>query len=515
MDFTMKKTNSVLIVDDEKINILALTHILNPAYNVYVSRNGQDAIAAAHEYLPDIILLDVMMPGMDGYAVIEELKGSEATRDIPVIFITGLHSTEDEKKCLSLGAVDYISKPFHSSIVELRVHNQIELINQMRELVAKELAIQSNRAKSDFLSRMSHEMRTPMNAVVGMTYLARNTGDVHKKDEFLKKADAASRDLMRLIDGVLDIIEIGNDELTLDCAEFGFETSLWELLGEMDTEIGAKQHSVSVNLDPAIPEKLYGDKKRLFQVISALFSNAVKFTPEHGGIELKASVAEIINETLTLQVEVIDNGPGISRDQQADLFTLFEQADGGANRKFGGIGSGLYIAKHIAEMMGGGIRVESEPDKGARFIITAALKTTGLFVNNDDFSFSGKTALFADDIEINREIGVAMLEDTQINVECAESGREVLDKFASNPDKYDIIIMDINMPGMCGVEATRHIRGLETPKGKQIPIVAMTANVLPEEVAGYMEAGMDEHIGKPVDYDVLMRVLDKHLRDSA
>jgi len=509
------KTNSVLIVDDEKTNILALTHILSPVYDIYVSRDGQDAIDAAHEYLPDIVLLDVLMPGMDGYAVIEKLKDSEATREIPVIFITGLRGVEDEKKGLSLGAVDYISKPFHTSIVELRVHNQIKLVNQMRELLAKELAIQSNRAKSEFLSRMSHEMRTPMNAVTGMTHLARNTGDMYKKDEYLEKAEAASRDLMRLIDSVLDVTGIGNDDLTLDCAEFSFEAALQELLDGMDAEIKAKQHSVSVDLDPAMPEKLIGDKKRLFQVISALLSNAVKFTPKQGDIGLGASVAEVINETLTLQVEVIDNGPGIPRDQQTDIFALFEQADGGANRKFGGVGSGLYIARHIAVMMGGGIKVESEPDKGARFVFTAVLKTTEFRESNNEFSFSGKTALFADDVEINREIGIAMLEDTQIDVECAGNGREVLDKFASNPDKYDIILMDINMPEMCGVEATRHIRGLETPKGRQIPIIAMTANVLPEEVAGYMEAGMDEHIGKPVDFDILMRVLDKHLRESA
>ena len=511
----MEKINSVLIVDDEKSNILALTHILGKEYNVYVSRDGHDAIDAAHEYLPDLILLDVLMPGMDGYAVIEELKSSETTREIPVIFITGLRSAEDEKKGLSLGAVDYISKPFHTSIVELRVHNQIKLIEQMRELLAKELAIQSNRAKSEFLSRMSHEMRTPMNAVIGMTHLARNTADVYKKDEYLEKADAASRDLMRLIDDVLDITEIGNDELTLECAEFCFEAALQELLGAMDAEIGAKEHSVSVKLDPAMPEKLIGDKKRLIQVISALLSNAVKFTPKQGRIGLCASVAEVKNETLTLQVEVIDNGIGISRDQQNDLFTLFEQADGGISRKFGGIGSGLYIAKHLLGMMGGRIKVESEPDKGVRFVFTAALKTTEPCENNSGFSFSGKTALFADDVEINREIGVAMLEDKQIDVECAENGREVLDKFVSNPDKYDIIIMDINMPEMCGIEATRLIRGLETPKGRQIPIIAMTANVLPEEVAGYMEAGMDEHIGKPVDVDILMRVLDRHLGESA
>jgi len=509
------KKNTVLIVDDEKSNIMILTHILSPAYDIYASRDGKDAVDAAHEFMPDIILLDILMPGMDGYDVIKELKSSETTREIPVIFISGLSRVEDERRGLSLGAADYINKPFNSAIVELRVKNQIMLINQMRELLAKELAEKSCHAKSEFLSRMSHEMRTPMNAIIGMTHLASNTADLIKKDEYLEKAGNASNDLMRLIDSMLDITDIDNDKLRLESTEFNFETALRELLCEMDAEISAKQQALSVDIDPSVPETLAGDRKRLLQVISALLSNAVKFSPERSSVKLKASVPEAVNGTLMLQVDIIDNGIGISNDQQAKIFTVFEQVDGGTNRRFGGVGSGLYIAKHIAGMMGGGLDVESEPDKGSRFTFTARLKTAEPDTGSTVSSFKGKTALFVDDVEINREIGIAMLEDTQIGIDCAVNGRDALTKFEADPDKYDIIIMDINMPEMCGVESTHNIRKLSTPKSKEIPIIAMTANVLPEEIAGYMEAGMNDHIGKPVDIDVLIRILKKHLREPA
>ena len=511
MEETMK--NSVLVVDDEKANILALTHILSPKFNIYASKDGQDAIEIAHEYIPDIILLDVLMPGMDGYAVIEALKSSKATRKIPVIFITGLCSAEDEKKGLNLGAADYINKPFNPAIVELRVRNQVRSINQMRELLAKELSEKSSRAKSEFLSRMSHEMRTPMNAIIGMTHLARNTGDLNKKDEYLEKTDNASRDLLRLIDSVLDITEIENDKLTLDCVEFNIKAALRVLIDTIDAEISAKHQSVTVDLASSIPDTLIGDQKRLLQVIAALLSNAVKFTPEQGSIKLNAFVSKIEDGTLTLQIEVIDNGIGISKDQQDKLFTLFEQADGGIDRKFAGAGAGLYIAKTIAAMMNGDVFVESEPGMGSRFIFTAEVKTPDTdLLNNEPLSFKGKTVLLADDVEINREIVAAMLEDTHLTIECATNGREAFDMYASDPDKYNIIIMDINMPEMDGVEATRNIRELKALQRQKIPIIALTANVLPDEIAGYIEAGMDGYIGKPVDLDKLVSLMIKHIK---
>jgi CheY-like chemotaxis protein len=242
-------------------------------------------------------------------------------------------------------------------------------------------------------------------------------------------------------------------------------------------------------------------------------SNAEKFTPEQGSIQFSANVRKIENDMLTVQIEVADNGIGISKEQQKILFTPFEQADGGMSRKFGGAGLGLTITKYIIDLMGGKIWVESEQGKGSKFtlIFEAQINTGGQTEEGKPISFAGKTALLVDDVEINREIIVAMIEDTGIQIECAQDGREALELFSAEPGKFDIILMDINMPVMDGVEATQRIRALETPGSDQVPILAMTANVLTGEVENYKAVGINDHIGKPVNFDVLINLLRKYL----
>jgi len=370
-------------------------------------------------------------------------------------------------------------------------------------IAAKNQAEQSNRAKSEFLSRMSHEMRTPLNAIMGTMQVA----DIRGIPEDMKYAyyiiNTSSRDLLKMINSVLDVSDIEKDKMSLDCAEFNIESMIQEIIDKESAGTDTKWQSISIEIDPLVPETVLGDEARFSQVIGNLLSNAVKFTEEKGMIRLKIAVLEHEPDNITLQIEVVDDGVGIEKEKLENLFVAFEQIDGGIDRQFGGVGSGLYIAKHIVEMMGGSIWVESESGKGSTFTFTAVLKTA--------VGFAGKTVLVVDDVEINREIVLALLEDTEINIECAEHGQEALDLFAQDPDRYDLIIMDINMPVMDGVKATLLIRGHEHPKGKTIPIIAMTANVLPEEVDGYLDAGMNDHIGKPVDLNILIHTLNKHL----
>ena len=649
------KENSILIVDDDVPNIMALTDILSRDYTIFAAKDGRRAIKAAEERLPDLILLDVLMPDMDGYTVIAELKKSKKTQNIPVIFITGLGSSEDEKRGLALGATDYISKPFSPEIVRLRVKNQLTIINQMRTLdkrlkqqtlmtsvsqsfladaridslftntlcmigefmevaqiflyilkensnilvcqnewlnpalnldthigsemmlkgtmlsidnniiitpihikgkveaviyfskeessrnwnesdinlailvanifsgvferdlmeriiMSQELAERSSRAKSEFLSRISHEMRTPMNAIIGMTHLAQNTDEHEKLMEYLGKAGSASNHLLRLIDDVLDMYDIGENKFNLASGEFCFSDMIRVSLDSVRIDIIEKRQTLLTNIEPSIPEILVGDGKRLGQVIGNLLSNACKFTQEQGSICLNALVFGIDDDTAVIQIEVADNGIGISKEQQENLFTPFEQADGGINRKFEGVGLGLSISRHIVEMMDGQIWVESEPGKGSKFVVRVKLRIQASGTKeNGSVSFSGKTILLVDDNEINREIIIAILEDTKIQIECAVSGRNALEIFSSAPDRFDMILMDINMPEMDGVEATRRIRTLESKNSAAVPIIAMTANVLSGEVEKYLSAGMNDHVGKPVDFDNLLRVLKKYL----
>ena len=507
------KKNSILIVDDENANIMSLTHILGPHYIVYAAKNGQKAIEAVEKYLPDAVLLDIIMPEMDGYAVIAALKSSDKTQNIPVIFITGLSSPDDEEKGLSLGAVDYISKPFSSAIVKLRVENQIKIINQTRLIIEKETAEKSSRARSEFLSRMSHEMRTPMNAIMGMTALAKNTAENEKRNDMLDKINSASGQLLQLMDDVLDMSDIEDNKLRLSCSEFSFAVVIRDILNKVSPEIKKKQQSLTTNIDPSIPDTLVGDARRLTQVIASLLSNAVKCTPEQGLIQINAFVREMGEEVLTLQIEVIDNGAEIAKERREKFFIPFEQTDGGIDRKFGGAGLGLAISRHIIGLMDGEIWAESDPGKGAKFAFT--VRTQLRAPEAEDHSpvpLAGKRLLLAEDVEINREIMMAMLEDTGMEIICAENGREALDLFSSAPDKFDMILMDINMPEMDGMEATSRIRALETPAGAQVPIIAMTANVLMSEVETYIAQGMTDHIGKPVDFDKLLSKFYQYLR---
>jgi len=367
-----------------------------------------------------------------------------------------------------------------------------------------------SQAKSEFLSRMSHEMRTPMNAIMGMTALAKAEGDFGCVKEHIQKVDTASRNLLRLINAVLDVADIENKKLNLGRSDFSLPAMAQETCKQISSNINQKNQSLSVDIDNSVPQTVFGDEKRLSQAIANLLSNASKFTSESGVIQLKISASEIKEETLMLQIEVIDNGIGIDAEKQKKLFTSFEQVDGGIDRKFGGVGSGLFITKHIVEMMDGKIWLESEPGKGSKFAFTVNLGISKPAApDKASKNYKDKNALIADDVEINREIIMAALEDTQIGIECAVNGREALNMFAAAPEKFDIIFMDINMPEMDGVEATRNIRSLKTPNGKMIPIIAVTANVQPADIAGYVEAGMNDHIGKPVDFDVLINTLNK------
>ena len=383
------KKREILIVDDDKMIIQALTEILHPEYKVFVVKNGHEAIQKAKRLLPDIILLDIVMPELDGFDVLNVLKNTEKTVDIPVIFITGVDTLDSEKKALKMGAVDYITKPLKSDIVKLRIQNQIRILERYEiehdlnivlklqdELnIAKESAEHASRAKSEFLSRMSHEMLTPLNTITGMVSLAKRAPE--KAAEFLEEIENASRDLLKITTDVLDISGMEYGIFKLDEAEFSLRVVLDAVMDEAIRYSKAKQQKVAFSIDRSIPEGLIGDEKRLSQVITCLFSNAIKFSPEHGEINLDANVTDDDDGFVTIQVEVTDNGKGIPADEREGLFTIFEQVDGSNTREHGGIGLGLPLSKRIVEMMDGDIWVESEPGKGAKFIFTCKLRKVG------------------------------------------------------------------------------------------------------------------------------------------
>jgi len=411
----------------------------------------------------------------------------------------------------------------------------VERARELQLTEAKEQAEQANRAKSDFLSRMSHEIRTPMNAIIGMANIARSSKDPERKEYCLDKIDDASSHLLGIINDILDVSKIEAGKFELSYSEFSFEAMLKHVETVVNFRIEEKQQSLSVRLAPDIPEYINCDEQRLAQVLTNLLSNAVKFTPEHGAISLTVSVISNSGDSSMIRVSVADTGIGISREQQKKLFSAFEQGDGGISRKFGGTGLGLVICKNIIEMLGGEIWVESEPNKGANFIFEISVKHGNkktppyADVGDDNNSsaaahgvpengaftaggcFKGFRALLAEDVDINREIVFALLEGTDLDIVSAEDGAEAVTKFEKSPESFHIILMDIHMPEVDGLEATRRIRALDSEYARQIPIIAMTANVFREDVERCIAVGMNDHIGKPINSDELMSKLEKHL----
>jgi CheY-like chemotaxis protein/anti-sigma regulatory factor (Ser/Thr protein kinase) len=289
-----------------------------------------------------------------------------------------------------------------------------------------------------------------------------------------------------------------------------------------------REQQLFVSIDDNIPSAFIGDDHRLSQVITNLLSNSAKFTPDEGEIYFEARLLSKKDGMSRIQISVQDTGIGISNEQKENLFKAFKQADTGTTRKYGGTGLGLAISKRIVELMDGDIWVESQLNKGSKFIFTVLLKhgnttirrygkgiNTGTIDLNElqNLIFADQCVLLAEDIEINREIALTLLEPTGLCIECAENGAQAVEMFASAPEKYSLILMDVQMPEMDGYRATRAIRQFEADNGfRNIPILAMTANVFREDVEKCLESGMNGHIGKPIDVDELMRKLKKYLK---
>ena len=385
---------------------------------------------------------------------------------------------------------------------------------------ARELAEQSTRAKSEFLARMTHEMRTPMNAIIGMTTIGKSAQSVEKKDYSFQKIEDASTHLLGVINDILDMSKIEADKLELSYSEFDFENMLDNVMNIINFRAADKRQNLSVEISEGIPSVIVSDEQRLAQVVTNLLSNAVKFTPENGSIELSAKKVADAGDDCTIRFTVKDTGIGISEEQQENLFAPFEQANGSISRKFGGTGLGLSISKRIVEMMDGSIWVESTLGEGASFIfdvkvqksaVTHIDEETAESAEKENGTLEGQHILIAEDVDINREIIATLLEDTGVMIDFAVSGAEAVGKVTSQPDKYGLILMDIQMPEMDGYEATRTIRACGIHPAENIPIIAMTANVFREDIERCLEAGMNDHLGKPVDLCEIIAKLKKYL----
>ena len=633
---------SLLVVDDQPANIQALYQAFSQDHQVLMATNGERALALCRQNPPDIVLLDLVMPGMDGYEVLRQLREDPQTASIPVIFVTAKDAAEDEARGLAMGAVDFIVKPINPAVVRARVHTQVELArsravlsatleatadgilvaNQRGGLVscnhrfanmwrvpeqvlhsadehelirfmqaqmveeqsdlqalmeragrtgeevssviqlrdgrifqrhltalrpngrsaghvfsfrevtervraeralaelnanleakvrkrtealayATRVASAANQAKSEFLSNMSHEMRTPMNSILGMSYLALRADPSPKLKDYLERISESGQHLLNLISNILDFSKIEAGKLDIELVDFSVSTVFDDVLKQLSDLAEQKGLRFVTHVGEDLRHSLRGDPLRIRQILLNYAGNAIKFS-QSGDITMRAQIERQDAAGVQLLFEVTDRGIGMSEAQASKLFQAFHQADTSTTRQFGGTGLGLAICRKLAELMGGEVGVRSAPGEGSCFWFKvpllwgesqpAALMDEIPGADPWAQALAGRRLLVVDDNELNQRVASELLEAAGAEVYIAGDGVQALEALERHP--VDGVLMDVQMPVMDGLEATRRIR--QHTQWRSLPVVAMTANARREDAAACREAGMDDFVTKPV-----------------
>lgn len=419
----------------------------------------------------------------------------------------------------------YIAALTLGFIVHFQIYSYEKILrkNELQKKQLKELALEAqraNQAKSDFLSRMSHDIRTPINGIIGMLEIAeKNENDIDKVRDCHEKIRNASGHLLSLINSVLDMNKLESGKMEL--AHSPFDLSLLLQSCEDITKPMALENGLTLTSNSSSQLKhshLIGSPLHLRQILINLSNNSIKYNKPDG--EINISVEEITSDdnTATFKFVIEDTGIGMSEEFQEHMFEAFSQENTASTSKYTGSGLGLAIVKEMVELMNGSLSVESKVNVGSKFVITISFEIDKDYVNpenndenNTSNSIDGMNILLVEDNELNIEIARFMLESANANVTEAHNGKLAVEAFASSDVNYfDLIIMDIMMPEMNGLEATKAIRSLDRPDAKTIPIVAMSANAFYDDVQKSLECGMNEHIAKPIDVTNVLSTLSKY-----
>lgn len=508
----------ILIVDDVQLNLDLMKDILSDKdYMIATAINGKSAVAKAKAHHFDLILLDVILPDIDGFEVCRQLKSTEQTKNIPIIFLTAITGNENIIKGFQLGAVDYIPKPFSKEELIARVNLHLTLRRIQDELIhSKEKAEAAAKAKALFLANISHEIRTPMNGIIGMVDILKRTKLEREQQEYLDIIGVSGENLLGIINDVLDFSKVEAGQITFERIRFNLFKEITEVMKVLGFMAEQKKLDLSLEIEPNVPELMIGDPLRLKQVLINLCNNSIKFT-SRGFVKVNVSLVSKDLQVIRLHFEVQDSGIGISHENQKKLFSSFSQADASTTRKYGGTGLGLAISKNLVQLMNGTVGIISEEGKGAIFHFNCDFGVATPILNANETKETELVEninrklkiLLAEDNIINQKVAILNLEKLGHEVMVANNGFEAVSKFVN--EKPDVIFMDIQMPEMDGIEATRKIRDWESDNNVayNIPIVAMTANTLKSDIELFKSTGMDDYLSKPFNVNELVHLIDR------